>query len=197
MRSESEATFIRLCTLGSEFSCARVCEVDLALRVCICTMPCWRARRRKRRVRGAWGPKSSGTRRRTASHCAFAKMRPRRGDFRASASNLPCFGALAVESGAYLTRGDSNERGMAADCLALRIRENAPSTWRFSTWRFSTRRILPVLARSQSKAARIWRVGTQAERGTAADCLALRIRLTSRALSHQTRGHLGKPETGQ
>jgi hypothetical protein len=34
MRLESEATFICLCTLGSEFSCARVCEVDLALRVC-------------------------------------------------------------------------------------------------------------------------------------------------------------------
>jgi hypothetical protein len=53
----------------------------------------------------------------------------------------------------------------------LRIRENAPSTWRFST-----RRIFPVLARSQSKVARIRRVGTQAERDATADCLALRIR---------------------
>jgi hypothetical protein len=137
-----------------------------------------RARRRKRRVLGARGPKPSGTRRGPASHCVFVKMRPRRGDFRRvergdfrRVEYSLFFGALTVESGAYSARGDSNRTGVAADCLELRIRENAPSTWRSSTLR-----MFPVLARSPSKAARSWRVGTQAERGTAADRLALRIR---------------------
>ena len=38
-----------------------------------------------------------------------------------------------------------------------------------------TRRVLPGLARSPFIAASTWRVGTQAERDVAVDCLALRI----------------------
>jgi hypothetical protein len=131
----------------------------------------WRARRRERRVLGAWRPKPSGMRRRSALHCVFAKMRPRRGDF---APRRRIFSVLALSQSqvARIRReGIQVERDAAVDCLALRIREIGPSTCRFST-----RRIFAVLARSPSRAARIWRVGTQAERDAAADCIALRIR---------------------
>ena len=40
----------------------------------------WHARRRELCVSGAWRPKPSGMRRRTAPHCAFRKMGPPIGD---------------------------------------------------------------------------------------------------------------------
>ena len=61
------------------------------------------------------------------------------------------------------------KRDTAAVCLALRIRENAPSTWRFST-----RRIFPVLTRSPWIVMYIWcvRLGLSgAWRRTASHCV--------------------------
>ena len=99
---------------------------------------------------GARGPEPRGIQQWTASHCAFAKLGTRRGDFRASASNILCFGALAVQkrrvlggigaTGVGVCAGGSvshwrvrtqAERDVAVDCLALRIREIGPSTQRF------------------------------------------------------------------
>jgi hypothetical protein len=50
-------------------------------------------------------------RRWTAPHCVFAKLGPRRGDFRANTPNIPCFGGLTVGSGAYLSRRDPSRVG--------------------------------------------------------------------------------------
>jgi hypothetical protein len=41
-------------------------------------------------------------------------MRPRRGEFRASASTIACFGALAVESGACFARGGPSRAGFGS-----------------------------------------------------------------------------------
>jgi len=106
------------------FSCQRV-EYSLV----------WRTHRPKRRVLGAWEPTPSGIRPWTASHCAFAKLGPRRGDFRASASNILWFGELTVHSGTYMARESDAERDVAVDCLALRIREIGRSARRFSCQR--------------------------------------------------------------
>ena len=102
-----------------------------------------------------------------------ATYKSRFGDFRADASYIPWFGALTVHSGAYLARGDPSRAGCGGGLPCIAHSRN----WALSAAIFvPTRRIFPGLARSPSRAARIWRVGTQAERDVAVDCLALRIR---------------------
>jgi hypothetical protein len=44
------------------------------------------------------------------------------------ASNIPCFDTLTLDSDVHLVRETGAERGMAADCLALRIRDFRAST---------------------------------------------------------------------
>jgi len=112
-------------------------------------------------------------RRWTAPHCAFAKLGPRRGDFRANAPNIPCFGGLTVESGAYLAVRDPSRVGCGVGLLCIAYSRNWALDAAISV---PTRRIFPVLERSPSKAAHTWRVETQAEWGAALDCFALRIR---------------------
>jgi hypothetical protein len=87
--------------------------------------------------------------------------------------HAPCFGALTVESGAYWRVETQARAGCGSGLPRIAYSRKCALD---ATILVPKRRISPVVARSPSKATRTWRVGTQAERDAAADCLALRFR---------------------
>jgi hypothetical protein len=88
-------------------------------------------------------------------------------------SKIPSFGALALESGVRLVRGDPSRAGCGDGLPRIAHSRNFPLD---SAIFVPARRLFPVLTRSPSKAARVWRVETGADWDAAMDCLALRIR---------------------
>jgi hypothetical protein len=104
----------------------------------------WGTHRPKRRVLGSWEPTPSGIRPWTASHCAFAKLGPRRGDFRANTSNTPWFGALTVHSGEYLARGDPSRAGRGGGLPRIAYSRN----WAVDAAFFVPARIYPLFWRA-------------------------------------------------
>jgi hypothetical protein len=133
----------------------------------------WRDHRRKWRELGAWGPTLSGVRRWTASHCVFAKLGPRLGDITTTPRRFRLLTRSPRRVMCVRYVGTKTERDVAVDCLALRIREIGPSTRPISCQRVED----SLFWRARRRKWRVfWRIGTQAERDAALDCLALRIR---------------------
>jgi hypothetical protein len=118
----------------------------------------------------------TGAERDAALDCLALRIReigPSARRFSCQRVEIPCFGALAVQSGAYLARGDPSRAGCGGGLPHSAYSRN----WALGAAIFvPARRRFLVLTRSPSKAVRIWRVGTRAEQDTAVDCLALRIR---------------------
>jgi len=112
-------------------------------------------------------------RRWTALHCVFAKLGPRRGDFRANAPNIPCFGALIVESGAYLAGRDPSRVGCGVGLLRIAYSRNWALDSAISRRRHEDS---PLLTCSPWRVMCHWCVETGAEWDAAVDCPALRIR---------------------